>query len=274
MACVSDRPFSEDPVVNARPYLSAAPDNYDGSPKPLIVTLHGFGEDGLLQGTRSGLQSMVNERDFILVAPDGEELVPDERGWSISCCNETFRQSDDVAYLRAVIADISKRYNVDPTRIYVTGFSNGGFMAYLMACEASDLIAAVSVQAGTVISEELAQCVPTEPVAIRHSQGTADEDVLYDGGSLDYGLGPINYISAQEAVDHWREINGCTADFTTETVDADTKVAGEETEVQLYSTCTSNLEVEFWKMNESGHFVSQTEAYLKAEIDFLFAHQK
>ncbi len=273
LACVSDGSFSDDPLVEARPYLSAIPNDYDGSPHPLIVTIHGFGENGLDYGNRSGLQSLVTERGFILVAPDGEELVPDSQGWSFSCCRSDLNVSDDIAYLRAVIADISGKYNIDADRVYVVGFSNGAFMAQQMACRASDLVAAMAAHAGTFISGEESGCNPESSVAVMYVHGTADQNVLLGGGTLDYGLGSFDYISASDLITHWRVLNACDASSANEQIDGDGDQTGQETTIRRYQNCTSKA-VEYWEMNGSAHLAEYTATYLEKMIDFLFAHTK
>ncbi len=271
LACSPDTQFSSDPLVNARPYLSAAPDNYDGSVSlPLIITLHGSGESGLTQGEVSGLEDLVNEKQFILVAPDGLEIASELTGWYFSCCDENLQGEDDVTYLRAVIADVSRRYNVDAQRIYITGHSNGGFMAYQMACQASDLIAAIAVHAGTFKEGEELECNPTHPVAILHAHGTADINVIPEGGSFNFGQGPVSYISAEETLSRWREINACSDSSTEEEFDADSSVSGEETIVHAFADCTSGKDVLYWEMVGSTHDQMYTEAFAENTVDFLF----
>jgi pimeloyl-ACP methyl ester carboxylesterase len=80
----------------------------------------------------------------------GQQDRRGHRFWSATdaCCNLDGLAVDDVAYLRAVIRDVSARHAVDPRRVFIVGHSNGGFMAHRMACEASDLVAAVVSLAG------------------------------------------------------------------------------------------------------------------------------
>ena len=64
---------------------------------------------------------------------------------------------DDVAFLTLLVADVAKAYAVDPNRVYAAGHSNGGIMALRLACEASDVFAAVGVQSSAL---EIATCDP------------------------------------------------------------------------------------------------------------------
>lgn len=59
-----------------------------------------------------------------------------------SCCGPaTVEKVDDVSYFRELIKVLIEKYNVDPTKVFVTGWSVGGFMTYRLACELSDAIA-------------------------------------------------------------------------------------------------------------------------------------
>lgn len=82
---------------------------------------------------------------------------------------------------------------VDPDRIYVFGHSNGGFMAYWLACELSDEVTAIAVLAGSDYPTD-ADCQPSRPVSVLHLHGDDDELVFYEGGST-FGE-PVNIATS------------------------------------------------------------------------------
>ena len=62
------------------------------------------------------------------------------------------RNIDDVSFVRDLIAKLSRDYAVDPRRIYAIGMSKGGMLAYHLACQMSDVFAAVAAVAATMIT--------------------------------------------------------------------------------------------------------------------------
>jgi poly(3-hydroxybutyrate) depolymerase len=89
----------------------------------------------------------------VIVWPNGVN-----RSWNAAdCCGAAHaRGVDDVGFLRALVARLSSEFPIDPTRVYVSGWSNGCMMAQRLAVEASDLIAAVGCMAGYLPLAELA----------------------------------------------------------------------------------------------------------------------
>jgi polyhydroxybutyrate depolymerase len=182
-----------------------------------------------------------------------------------------------VAYLRAVIEDVKKHYNVDPTKVFVTGYSNGAFMAHLFACEAADLVAAISVFAGTMISGEETFCVPSSPVAVMHTHGNNDQTIDYNGGTIDFGLGPVNYLSAFLVVSHWVQMDGCNSSPTsggTFDVDASITSPPDETSISIYGGCQKSENVELWTVDQGTHTPTLTVGYANAVVDYLYNHPK
>ena len=87
----------------------------------------------------------------------------------------------DVAYARALVADLGTRIAVDTKRIFATGFSNGASLAQRLGCEAADLFAAIAPVAGEN-QFSLAGCSPTQAVAVLDIHGTLDKCWPYPGG--------------------------------------------------------------------------------------------
>jgi len=262
-------------LIAARPYLDQTPGDYDSATAwPLVLSLHGYGSNGADTASRVGLTTRVDEHGYLLAYPDGT-IINGERGWNASCCGALYSDVDDVAYLRAVIADMSTRYHVDPKRVFVIGISNGGFMAHLLGCQAADRIAAMVTHAGTMFLGEPPSCQPTAAVALRHSHGTADETVAYDGGAWTYGMIRISYIGAVAAVDIWRNRNGCSTTSTGGSTDVDLSIAGAETTTTSYAEgCRDGQSVELYRLQGSSHIPMFNPAYIDSAIEFLYAHPR
>ena len=96
--------------------------------------------------------------------------------------------------LRLLVADVASAYAVDPDRVYAAGHSNGGIMALRLACEASDVFAAVGVQSSAL---GITTCEPRNPVSLLQIHGTADTNVPIDGGRGS-GLADVDFRPAKQ----------------------------------------------------------------------------
>lgn len=167
--------------AQARRYLLVVPQP-SRAPRPLMLMLHGHGDDVQRLRRRSGLDAAAEAHDFLVAYPLGTGwggLPP--RGWNAgSCCGYARQRNiDDVAFLRAVVDDIGTRYPIDRARVYAAGVSNGAMMAQRLACEAAGTFTAVASVAGTL---GVAHCQPRAPVSVLEIHGTADRLVPYEGG--------------------------------------------------------------------------------------------
>ncbi|HKH99571.1 MAG TPA: PHB depolymerase family esterase [Candidatus Sulfotelmatobacter sp.] len=121
---------------------------------------------------------------------------------------------DDIGFLGSLITNLTSQYTLDPNRIFVTGFSSGGFMAHRAGIELSAQVAAIASAEGQV---ELAPTKgtytlpsPTTPVSVLTLNGDADTTVPYCGGLTRlWGLN-WNIATLDQTTTYWRQSNGCT----------------------------------------------------------------
>lgn len=200
-----------------RRYALYVPPGLDTSkPAPLVLAFHGGGghAEFMADDARYGLLSKAREAGFVVAFPNGYSRLPRGRlaTWNAGgCCGDARdRNSDDVGFSRAVVADIGRQVAIDRQRVFATGMSNGAMMAYRLACEAADLVRAVAAVAGT---EAVAECQPARPVPVLHIHARNDTHVLFDGGA-----GPdafrdaskvMDFVSAPETVKRWVGRNAC-----------------------------------------------------------------
>jgi polyhydroxybutyrate depolymerase len=166
-----------------RTFLLHLPSGYTGvEPLPLMVAMHGgFGSAINLQN-QSGLSIKADQEHFIVVYPEGlRGGLLNIRTWNAGwCCGASSDQKiDDVGFVDTLLDILTARYAIDPNRIYATGMSNGGFMAYRLACELSHRIAAI---APVACSMSMTSCSPERPVPVIHFHSYLDSSVPYQGG--------------------------------------------------------------------------------------------
>jgi polyhydroxybutyrate depolymerase len=266
-------------TIQDRPYCVHAPTT-PSTDLPLVLLLHGYTFDGQLQARYFGLDDLVDGRGFILAKPNGEMDALGQRYWNAfpACCaTAAAAPPDDVAFLTAVLDDLVQAFAVDLKRVYVLGFSNGGFMAHRLACDLSHRIAAVVSVAGAV---DPTLCHPTDPMSVVELHGTADELIHYGGGTT---LGnTVPYVSVDQTMSFWVDAEHCQQSSSSKgLVDmvctgADgMSASGAETTILSYPGCASGVSVEHWKMDGAGHVADFYVPRLgDAVVDFLYLHPK
>ena len=274
--------FSANPplvIGGERPATVDIPLDYDPSvAHPLLVFLHGFGTvAGLPQAAFLGVLDVVDEKDFVMLLPDGTLRDDGNYFWNgtPACCDPD-DAIDDVGYLSGLIEEAKRTYNIDEKRVYLLGYSNGGFMSYRMACEASELITAIVSLAGSTFAEG-ADCQPeTRPVSVLQVHGTADTTIFYDGRAGEYP-------SAVETVEHFASAAGCDTSAPTGVgnIDLVSAVEGEETEQVVYTNgCQESVDAALWTIREAGHRPifyrpdSGSPVFADLATDWLLAHTR
>ncbi len=222
-----------------RSYLLHVPPGYDGmQPVTVVLVLHGGGGRAAGTARLTGFNALADRAGFLAVYPNGTGLLPDMfLTWNGgNCCGYAQRNAvDDIGFLRAVLADLRAIAPVDPRRVYATGLSNGAILCYRLACEASDLVAAIGPVAGT---QNLARCTPAEPVSVIHFHGTDDTHAPYDGGRGPDSRAGVDFSSVAETIGFWVEANHCDPVPRTETF-ADIRH-------ETYLGCAENSAVELY----------------------------
>lgn len=151
---------------------------------PLLVVLHGSVMNGAQMRITTGYEfdQLADRKGFVVLYPDGF------KGHWNDCrrlprFSAKKQQIDDMGYLRALIGQMQQRYHIDPHRIFVAGFSNGGHMAFRMRAEAPELVAGIAVAAASPSVAEDATCAPQDDHSpVMMVNGTDDWLNAYAGG--------------------------------------------------------------------------------------------
>ena len=204
---------------------------------PMLLALHGLTQTGNSMMGFSNFNAYAEEFGFIVVYPNGIS-----NSWNVGFPGGS--TADDVGFLIALIDTVNAAYATDLNRIYSTGFSNGGFMSYRLACEAGDRIAAIASVAGTMTSASLSACQPSRNMPVMHIHGTNDFVVFYNGG--------FGNTSVNEVLTFWNTANECPSIPTIENL-PDLVPEGSTVQKQTWTPCTDSTEVTFYKINGGGH---------------------
>jgi len=229
---------------DTRPVDLQIPANFDdGTSYPLIVVLHGYGASGFVQEAYFGVRAEQTAGRAFVIAPDGLTDSLGHQYWNADpgCCDFDHTNVDDSGYLGGIIDHVRTAYPID--RVLVIGHSNGGYMAYRLACDHADLVDNIVVLAGDAATDPAA-CQPAKPVEVLHLHGDADATVPYAE-------------TAMRSVVQWAQHDGCGTTFHSgPTLDLDAVIPGAETSVQVADGCPTGLDLELWTLAGVGHIPS------------------
>ena len=231
------------------------------APISLVMLLHGYTMSAESIDRFSGISGRIETDGFALIVPDGTENAVGDRFWNATpqCCDFALQQIDDVSYLSVLVAEARNHAEFD--RLYLIGYSNGGYMSYRLACEGlTGLTAIVSLAGSSFVDAE--QCLYGSPISVLQIHGDADMLVPYASGDA-------RPPGAVELVTRWAERAGCDTAAVVELdpIDLDGLVGGAETTVQrIREGCVDGITVELWTMQGVGHVPRLTPAVFAERV--------
>ncbi len=240
--------------TKTRSYRVYVPASYNVSnPASMVVTLHGLG-DNMTNFSTLGFNYIADTANIIVVVPQAidDPLLASVYGvgngtaWNSGAGFSGYYPNstvDDVGFLNALIDTIKANYAIVQSRVYMCGFSMGGFMTERMALQSNTEIAAFASMSGT-FGSAITTYAPGRSVPIAHFHGTSDSTVYYHGDL--YGIDPDSLIN------FWVLNNGSNpfpdsmryTDAVNDTITVDRFE---------YSGSTPDQDVWFFRMNGAGH---------------------
>ncbi len=185
-----------------REYIIYTPSSYDPNlPTPLLINMHGFGDCANSYAQSIGefyeLNKLADDENFIIAFPQGAYRPEKEDTYwepGDNLINNIF--DNDVYFLDQMINEIGTEFNLDSHNIFACGYSNGGMMAYSLACNRSEIYKGIGIMSGTMLDED---CSLDNSVPIIKFHGIEDEVLPYNGNQW--------YQSVSEVVNFWLTTN-------------------------------------------------------------------
>jgi polyhydroxybutyrate depolymerase len=223
-------------------------------PLPLLIFLHGLGGSGQELSRGLHLKEYSEQLGFAYLAPDGMLDGAGRRFWnaSESCCNFDRRDVDHIGQLRGWIQSALQNPKLDARRVYLVGYSNGGFLAHRAACELGPLLRGI-YSIGGAGPNPGQTCKPSRGPSIVEIHGDEDAIVSYAGGYLFGDRRRPQHPSSEATVRAWSKRNGCGAEPLPRTdLDLEPRIPGAETQVLAFPDCKGSP-VELWRIRGGGH---------------------
>lgn len=234
------------------------PDNLvSNTAVPLIVDLHGFGSDSTEHRRFSDFNTIADEYGAIVVYPDGVTTqnswdTEANQGWNAGwcCADPAMDDIDDVGFIEQMVEIAIQIHNIDSTRIYLSGWSNGCAMAQRLAMDSSHIFAAVGCMSFYLVSDENNEY---SPIPIMEVHGFLDQVVLYESSILSVPFNQGSWTDPEaietgaiENLYEWGGYNGCSDDLNTFELNALYSIQG-------FDNCANGTEVRLMTIFAAQH---------------------
>jgi polyhydroxybutyrate depolymerase len=213
----------------------------------MIIHLHGYASNATIEQTFTNYMPIADTAGFLVAYPDGLKDSTGNEYWNVGW--SFLPNTDDVGYLNALIDTLCNKYLVDPTCVFVSGFSNGGFMAHKLACELGNKVAAIASVSGGMTTAEYTSCTPTNPVPVLEIHGTSDLTIPYTGASGSSNSEDIDSVMAKCV-----SLDVCNPIPTHDTLAHNSATTnGTTVDHYVWTGGTGGSTCELYKINSGGH---------------------
>ena len=247
-----------------RSYQIYVPATYSVTePIPLVFNLHGGASTatGYLNSI-GDMRPIADTANFIIIYPQATTDSSGNPTWHLGGENSKSTSVDDVGFVSHIIDEVSSIYSVDLERVYVTGFSNGGYLAYEIACLLSNRIAGIGSVAGHMFIDTYNYCDPSHPTPVINIHGTED---FYEGIA---GY----YLDQNLSNRYWTEYNNTDTDPVITYIENTNTQDGSTVELHSWLNGDNGISVIHYKVMGGGHSYpnlnpSSSKGYENGDID-------
>ena len=221
----------------SRTFIVHLAPSYGNQPQALVLNYHGYQNTALRTAQRTHMGVVADRAGFILVFPQGVGNPP---SWNagVGAYGPT-GDANDVQFTSELISYFEHNYCVDAHRVYVTGYSLGGGMAYRIACTLSNQIAAFATVAGAFYRIP-GGCNPSRPIPVLEIHGQADQFAPYDGNAY------VGMTAVQTYLNFWLTQDRCKPA---------SKVIYQKADVTAleWSQCAHGTVIQHYRISDGGH---------------------
>ena len=236
-----------------REYLLHKPPAQKGA-VPLVIALHGLNQG--VEGVRRSLamEPLADRENFAVLYP-----MALKGNWSFDKSLPVRlpgkdERIDDVGFINAIVDKLVAEGSVDASRIYATGLSNGGLMAWTLACHMSERLAGVAPLISGMVDHQVEHCSPKRLVPLVVIAGTEDWMQPYDGAITEY----FRLLSIPETLEFWRRQRGCR-NYDMNMIDS--REPSDQTRAMIldWTACRSPSPQRFYRIEGGGHSLPSLE---------------
>ena len=252
-----------------RDFLIHLPQNYSQKESlPLIIALHGGGGNAqdMEKLTNYEFNKLADDKNFIVVYPNGIQRHWND-GRNLSIYYTQKENINDVKFISELIDHMIKNYNVNSSRVYVTGMSNGALMSYRLAYELSNKIAAVAPVDGSIPLNIFLNETPLRPIPILMINNVDDPILPWNGGYAHFGdkkLGEV--IGVEETAEFWAKIDNCSLVKNKEYLPDVNPGDGTRVWMRLYLNNATDMKVILYGIDGGGHTWPNGYQYLPKSV--------
>jgi len=221
---------------------------------PVLFAIHGGvgTAQALIAATRNRFNELADTDGVIVVYPEGFEKQWNDGRDVEGIVTAWDENINDVGFITNIIARLEVNLNVNSSRIFTTGISNGDFMSSRLLCDRSNLFRGGAIVTATLSENYSSNCQPATPNAVLVINGTEDPLVPYEGGQVVVLGQERGEVLGTEAYMHFLAThNGCD---TTPTITDLVDMEDDGTTVQIYEyTNCSSSKLQLYRVEGGGH---------------------
>ncbi len=216
-------------------------DGRNAQPYPIVMALHGAGGTGFGFVNNVHLSTLIDAGEFVGVYPNGHSNDGSNGGyWNLGSEATT---ADDLEFVNMIVQTLSGYSELDTTKMYGIGYSNGSGMMNLLGKSTTYFSAIATLASQQSVSTS--ELTPQRTLSVFQFNGDADTLIPINGGESVVG----EFISAEASALNWANHFNCSTTPVAEDKLWDTTTG----ESFTYSDCDSGHEIKYHVANGVSH---------------------